>query len=201
MKSIRTTIAASLALSLMLAGCAGTPSGGQQGEPLSAAERQHKREAIRGIKDKTLAQLFAEKPEAKAELEKAVGYGVFEGTQLNALLYVGAAGSGMLVDNAGGKETFMLMTRAGTGPGIGFKEYRQVLVFKSRGLFDLFRSVGADVSASADATAKLGSKGASLDGSLSFNPELSVYQFTDQGLLLQANWGGVAYLPYTALNE
>ena len=58
-----------------------------------------------------------------------------------------------------------------------------------------------DVGASADATFKRsGSAGLTLDGSSSFNPSLSVYQITDSGLLLQANWGGVAYLPDSELN-
>ena len=39
-----------------------------------------------------------------------------------------------------------------------------------------------------------------LDGSTSFNPSLSVYQITDSGALLQANWGGVAYTPDSELN-
>jgi len=60
---------------------------------------------------------------------------------------------------------------------------------------------GADVGASADATFKTsGTKGLTLDGSTSFNPHLSVYQITDSGALLQANWGGVAYLPDGELN-
>jgi lipid-binding SYLF domain-containing protein len=94
----------------------------------------------------------------------------------------------------------MVMKRAGTGPGVGYKGYRQIMVFKTRALFDQFRTVGADVSASADATAKVGGKGSSFDGSVSFNPQLSVYQITDRGLLLQANWGGVAYYPDSELN-
>jgi hypothetical protein len=94
----------------------------------------------------------------------------------------------------------MAMKRAGTGPGAGYKDFRQVMVFKSRALFDQFKSVGADVSASADATAKLGGRGSAIDGSVSFNPQLSVYQFTDSGLLLQANWGGLAYYPDSDLN-
>jgi lipid-binding SYLF domain-containing protein len=93
----------------------------------------------------------------------------------------------------------MHMKRVGTGPGVGYKSFHQVIVFKSRMLFDQFRTVGADVGAGADATARVSGKGPSLDGSVSFNPELSVYQFTDKGLLLQANWGGVGYLPDTEL--
>jgi lipid-binding SYLF domain-containing protein len=95
----------------------------------------------------------------------------------------------------------MLATRAGTGPGIGYKDFRQVLIFKNKEVFDQFRKLGADVAASADATMKLRSEGASADLSTSFNPFISTYQFTDQGLLLQANWGGAAFVPYAQLNQ
>jgi hypothetical protein len=69
-------------------------------------------------------------------------------------------------------------------------------------LLEQFVSVGADVSVSGDATAKLSkeSKGLVLDGTISLNPNMSVYQITEKGLLLQANWGGVAYLPDSDLN-
>jgi lipid-binding SYLF domain-containing protein len=191
-------------LAFALTGCAGAPSSAgpapAAGEKVASAEVTKKRDERRKLRDDTLAQLYAEKPETRDEIAKAEGYAVFQGTQLNVVLYVGASGTGMLVDNKGGAETFMAMKRAGTGPGAGYKDFRQVMVFKSRALFDQFKSMGADVSASADATAKLGGKGSALDGSVSFNPQLSVYQFTDSGLLLQANWGGLAYYPDSELN-
>ena len=188
----------------VFAGCAGTPPAssppeGQAARP-ATAEVEKKRAERRKLRDDTLAQLYAEKPDVRGEIAKAEGYAVFQGTQLNLVLYVGASGTGILVDNKGGAEIFMAMKRAGTGPGAGYKDYRQVMVFKSRALFDQFKTVGADVSASADATMKVGGKGTALDGSVSFNPELSVYQFTDRGLLLQANWGGLAYYPDSDLN-
>jgi lipid-binding SYLF domain-containing protein len=189
---------------IVLAGCASTPPAGTAPQAATAkapsAEVEKQRAARRTLRDRTLAQLYKEKPELRDEVAKAEGYAVFDGTQLNLVLYVGASGQGILVDNKDGAETFMGMKRAGTGPGVGYKDYRQLIVFKSRGLFDQFRTVGADVSASADATMKVGGKGGTLDGSMSFNPELSVYQITDSGLLLQANWGGVAYYPDSDLN-
>ncbi|QJR10838.1 hypothetical protein DSM104443_01908 [Usitatibacter rugosus] len=176
-----------------LAACA-TPGG------ISADAAAKRRAAIQEMRDESLKQFYANKAELREELKGAVGYGVFDASQVNLLLYVGAVGSGVLVDKDG-KETFMKVTRAGTGPGVGYKTYRQLLVFKDQGLFDTFRTLGADVGASADATLKIGSgKGVSLDGSTSFNPYLSVYQYTDSGILLQANWGGVAYLPDEDLN-
>jgi hypothetical protein len=47
----------------------------------------------------------------------------------------------------------------------------------------------------------LGDKGAALDPSLSFNTTVDTYQYTSQGVLLQANWGGVAYLIDSDLNN
>ena len=182
-----------IAAALGVAACA-TPGG------ISSDAAVKRRLAIQEMRDESLKQFYANKPELREELKGAVGYGVFDASQVNLLLYVGAVGSGVLVDKDG-KETFMKVTRAGTGPGVGYKTYRQLLVFKEQGLFDTFRTLGADVGASADATLKIGSgKGVSLDGSTSFNPYLSVYQYTDSGILLQANWGGVAYLPDEDLN-
>lgn len=193
-----------IALPIACAGQAGAQSPDQAPGPaakLTAEEKQKKIADTRKMRDETLVRIFREKPEAQAEIEQAVGYAVFEASQINVILFVSAAGRGVLVDNGTKQETFMTMLRVGTGPGLGYKSYHQVIVFKNRTLFDLFRTVGADVSAGADATARLGGKGLALDGTLSFNPELSVYQMTDSGLLLQANWGGVGYLPDGELND
>ncbi len=48
---------------------------------------------------------------------------------------------------------------------------------------------------------KLRSEAAAADLSTSFNPFISTSQFTDQGLLLQADWGGAAFVPYAQLNQ
>jgi lipid-binding SYLF domain-containing protein len=188
-----------------LGGCASTSNapgatagGGQSTIP--AGEADKKRATLRKLRDDSLADFYATKPEIKEEVEKAVGYAVFDASQVNIVLFVGGLGGGMLVENGTGKETFMKMTRVGTGPGLGFKSFRQLMVFKDRSLFDTFRSVGADVGASADATMKIGDKGVAIAPNVSFNPLLSIYQITDRGALLQANWGGVAYLPDRDLN-
>lgn len=203
MKSIASTLLAVLG-GLLLSSCATAPpadaaKSAQAGQPVSAAVEKGRMER-RELRDRTLEQFYKDKPELRDEIAKAEGYAVFDGSQLNLVLYVGASGHGILVDSKSGAETFMLMKRVGTGPGVGYKDYRQLMVFKSRALFDQFRTVGADVSASADAAMKLGGTGTSLDGSISFNPELSVYQITDRGLMLQANWGGLAYYPDSELN-
>ena len=168
---------------------------------MSAADAAKKREAVLKMRDDALEDFYATKPEIKEDVAKAVGYAVFDGSQVNLVLFVGGLGGGVLVENGTGKETFMKMKRAGTGPGLGYKSFRQLMVFKDRSLFDNFRKLGADVGASADATMKIGGKGVAVAPNISFNPLLSIYQITDRGALLQANWGGVAYLPDADLNR
>ncbi len=167
---------------------------------MSAADAAKKRETVLKMRDDALEDFYATKTEIREEVAKAIGYAVFDASQVNIVLFVGGLGGGVLVENGTGKETFMKMTRAGTGPGVGYKKFRQLMVFKDRALFDNFRSLGADIGASADATMKIGGKGVAVDPNVSFNPLLSIYQITDSGALLQANWGGVAYLPDADLN-
>jgi lipid-binding SYLF domain-containing protein len=168
---------------------------------MSAEEVAKKQGAIRKMRDTALEDFYATKPEIKEELAKAAGYGVFDGSQVNVILFVGGMGGGMLVEGKSGKETFVKMRRLGTGPGVGYKSFRQLMVFKDKALFEQFRALGADVGASADATMKIGGKSVGVDTNVSFNPLLSVYQITDRGALLQANWGGVAYQPDSDLNR
>ena len=170
---------------------------------LSAEEQQNRRDIIRKMRDETLERLYKAHPEAREEILKSVGYAVFDAAQTNIILLVTGYGVGVAVDNDSKQETFMKMARLGTGPGIGYKSYKQVLIFKDKTLFNTFGTVGADVSAGGDATLKLKDAGDNLvlDGTVSFNPLLSVYQMTDHGALLQANWGGVGYLPDGDLNK
>ncbi|WP_313950345.1 hypothetical protein [Accumulibacter sp.] len=181
---------------------AGTEPAEASASQISDKERAAKQAEILAMRDDTLKRLFKAKPQVKAEIAKAAGYAVFDASQTNIILLVTSHGGGVVVDNATKRETFMKMKKLGTGPGVGYKKFKQVLVFKSQKLLDTFVTMGADVAANADATMKLktNEKGMVLDGTASFNPELSVYQLTDRGLMLQANWGGVAYLPDSDLN-
>jgi lipid-binding SYLF domain-containing protein len=190
----------------LLAGCGSTggstgASAGAGESRLSAAEAAKERDALRRLRDETLEDFYATKPELNAEAAKAIGYAVFDASQVNIPLFGGDLGAGVAVETRTGKETFMKMTRAGTGPAVGYKSFRQLMVFRDRSLFDAFRRLGADVAASADATMKIGGKDVAVTPNGSLTPLLSVYQITDRGALLQASWGGVAYRPDPDLNR
>lgn len=194
------------ALAFVLGSAGAVPEETQQEvatSSLSSEDQQKARDSIRQMRDETLARLFKADPKAREAIRKSVGYAVFDASQSNIILLVSGHGSGVAVDNSSKQELFMKMARLGAGPGIGYKRYKQVLIFKDRTLFNTFSTVGADVTASADATFKMRqeSDGLVLNGAVSFNPLLSVYQMTDRGALLQANWGGVGYLPNGDLNK
>ena len=71
-------IVAAVAACAARAGCA-TSGGSPGGSAPSADERRAKIEELR---ERTLADLYAEKPETKAEIQSAVGYAIFDASQV-----------------------------------------------------------------------------------------------------------------------
>lgn len=157
------------------------------------AKAEAKRQAILKMRDTTLERLYQEKPESKAVLDKSPGYAIFDATGVNLLLYVGGKGSGLLVDKATDKPVYMTMVRAGTGPGLGYKEFKQVIVFKNKKALELFQTTGVDVGTSFD-FGKVLAKGQS------FHPDFTLYTITEKGFTVQANWGGTKYFKDGDLN-
>ena len=155
---------------------------------MSAAEKQAERDARLKLAAEGLEKLYAVQPDARAVVEKAPGYAVFDISAIYALLLVGQKGKGVLFDNATKKHTFMLSSRAGTGPGVGKQRVFQIFVFKSKGAMDQFvlaGGLGGDVSRSAST---------GTDGMVrSFNPQIDIYQITISGMAVQASWGGTVY--------
>jgi lipid-binding SYLF domain-containing protein len=157
------------------------------------AKKTEKREAILKMRDATLERLQKEQPDSKPVIAAAPGYAVFDATGVNVVLYVGGKGVGVLVDSATGKPTFMTMVRAGTGPGLGYKEFKQVIVFKTKKAMELFLTAGIDVGSSFDF-------GNVIQQGQSFNPDFALYTMTDKGFTAQANWGGTKYFKDAELN-
>src|SRR5438105_4891237 len=120
MKTMRWT---ALAVVIAIAGCAGSSGN------LAPDEAEKQRVSLREMRDKSLKEFYATNPAIQAEIAAAAGYGVFDGSQVNLVLFVGATGAGVLTARDGA-ETFMTLKRVGTGPGAGYKNYRQLLVFK-----------------------------------------------------------------------
>ncbi len=106
-----------------------------------AADPAAQKAELRKMCDEALATLYKAKPAAKAEVEKAAGYGCF--TSFGISFFVGGAGGrGLVHDNATKKTTFMNMGQATGGLDFGVKDYREVLVFKDKATLAKFIDKG-----------------------------------------------------------
>lgn len=177
-------------VSSFLAACQTNP-----GTPENQAEIKVKREKILAMADEGLKLLYASKPDARAEVEGAVGYAVFDTTSINVILLVGANGPGVIIDNKTKEQTFMSTVRAGTGPGIGYQELYQIFIFKSAAALDQFK-LGGKVGGDLVASTTVGTTALQA----SANPYISVYQVSQKGFALQANWGGALFIVDDELN-
>lgn len=157
------------------------------------------RQAILTMRDDTLAELYELKESAKAEIEAAPGYAVFNSAGLKILVIGAGGGRGVVVDNRNGENTFMNMAEIGAGLGLGIKDIRAVFVFHNAAALDDFITNGVTIGASATAAAKLGDKGEAGSGELVVN-NMSVYQITDNGLALEMMISGTKYWPDSDLN-
>jgi lipid-binding SYLF domain-containing protein len=173
-------LGAAIVAGALLAGCQSKP------EKQSVEEQ---RAMLLRYADETLARLYAEHPDAKAKVEAAAGYAVFQLYAVNAVMLIGQEGRGVLMNNKTRVPYYMRALRAGTGPGVGYQELRQVFVFANEGSMEIFlvgKEAGGDLSAGFTVgTANL---------QQSFNPYVTTYQMNDLGFAIQANWGGTAYI-------
>jgi lipid-binding SYLF domain-containing protein len=189
-----------LKTSLIVAAIAGT-LGACQNVPLpengkpTPQQIAEQRDKTLTMADTALARLYAANPAVRKEIEQAAGYGVFDITTINAVLLVGAKGPGVIFDNKTRKPTFMISMRAGTGPGVGYQELYQIFVFKSQEALDQFK-VGNKAGGDLMASTTVGTTAVQV----SANPYIDVYQLSEKGYALQANYGGAVYLVDPNLN-
>ena len=191
MKAFR-PILAILAAMLYLGGCASTGGGSSS---LSPEEKEKQRGAVLKFAQESLDKLYAINPDTISLVESAPGYAVFDVSAVNIIMFVGQTGKGVLVNNRTKAPTFMKAVRAGTGPGLGYREMRQIFVFKSEAAMEQF-ALGNEAGGDVSAAITVGTTG----GQMSFNPYIDVYQITEKGFTLEAQWGGTVYIADPDLN-
>lgn len=169
----RTSALFGVLLAVLLTGCASSPKPTRPliapPSALSEKARQEQQQAVLKMRDQTLRQLSRLKPQAKAEIEWAAGYGVFEVNGLNAVL-AETHGRGVVVEKATGKAAYMRLARTDVQPGASVQPYRQVLVFHSPQKLSQFVASGSPANVSSD-------------------PDIKVYQINEKGVSVQADWG------------
>lgn len=183
----RLKVLISALLTLLLVACAG------------GSTRQEKIDGIQYMKNDVLSDLYAAKPNIKAQVESAAGYGVFSNANVYVIIASFGGGYGVVHNNRTGAETYMKMGEAGLGLGAGVKDYRLVFVFHTQEALDYFVTNGWSFGGQADAAAKAGEMGGAVGGEIVVN-NITVYQLTDAGLALQATVKGTKYWRDGSLN-
>ena len=178
-----------LCLSLTLTACA-TMGGGNK------VEQQQK---ILQMKDTVLTQLFTSKPDTREQLSAAPGYAVFSNANINLIFIAAGTGYGVVKDLQKNTHTYMNMAEGGVGLGLGVKDYRIVMVFHTKDAMNHFINSGWTFGGNADASAKAGEKGGSVEGEAYYG-DVTVYTFTESGLALQATIKGTKFWRADALN-
>ena len=164
---------------------------------LSVGERQ---QLIYDMEKETLERLYKEDTTTKRKIKKAAGNGTFANANVNLILISAGGGYGVVVDNSTGKRTYMKMALGGIGLGLGAKDYRQVLVFKSKYSLNKFVESGWEFGGHADAAAKAGESGGEMSGEGAFGADIEAYSMTESGLALQATVAGTKYWKDKDLN-
>jgi len=185
-------VSAMVLLSLALVSCATTPA--------STAEKAEKQASIRDMANKTLSDLYAKNPAAKAEIAKAAGYAVFSDFGIKVMWLGGAGGSGVAVNNATKQETFMKMVEFQPGLGLGAAKFRLVFVFATQEAFNSFVTSGWEAGANAMASAKTKTEGGALAGAVSVSKGVKMFQLNDEGAIVGVSLTAAKYYKDKDLN-
>ena len=172
-----------------LSACATSGSG-------SASE---KRASVEKIRQDVLTEIYAEKPDVRNQINSAPGYGVFSNVNVNLLIASVGGGHGVVRNNRTGRDTYMNMGEVGIGLGAGVKDFRVLMVFHSDDALNYFVDQGWSFGAQADAAAKASDKGGAVGGEAVTN-NITIYQLTQSGLVLQATIKGAKFWKNNELN-
>jgi lipid-binding SYLF domain-containing protein len=164
---------------------------------LTTPERQAR---IGSMETDTLQRLYEEHPYTKEDIKNAAGYGVFSNANVHIIFASAGGGYGVVVDNSTGKRTYMRMALGGLGLGLGVKDYRQVLIFKTKEMVDQFVTSGWEFGGHADAAAKASETGGELSSEGAIGEDIVAYSMTESGLALQATVTGTKYWKDKNLN-
>ena len=190
-----------LALSVGFSLLAGGAGGCRASKGAAGSTPEEKRASIQSETQKTLDELYAAKPEAKAKVANSVGYGYFSNMNVNLLVMSTENGYGVVHDNSAGKDTYMKMAGAGVGLGMGAKDTRVIMVFTDPKVMENFVTKGWTAGGSADAAAKTKEEGSATGAGATAVPGMEIYQFTKAGLALQATVQGTKFWPDDSLNQ
>ena len=94
----------------------------------------------------------------------------------------------------------MKMAMFGVGLGLGVKDFRAVIIYRTPESLNTFITEGWEWGGHADAAAKAGDKGGAIGAAGDISADMEIYQFTEAGIALQATIAGTKYWKDKNLN-
>ncbi len=166
----------------------------------AADDKAKKQENVQKMADKVLQDLYKTQPKAKAAVEKAAGYAVFNNMGVKILVAGSGKGSGLAKNNKTQKITYMKMIEVQAGLGFGVKKFNLVWVFENDKVFNKFIESGWEFGGEANAAAKTGTQGGALEGAVPIADGVWLYQMTEKGLALELAVKSTKYYKDSDLN-
>ena len=167
---------------------------------VAAKSKEEKQAEARKKADQTLQRLYKAKPSARAAIKTAAGYAVFNSGGAKILIAGAGRGSGIAVDKATQKVTYMKMREIQAGLGMGVKKFSTIFVFETKDGLQRFINSGWEFGGQTTAAAKTGGGGGSFQGAASVSPGVWMYQLTDKGIALELTGKGTKYFKDDDLN-
>jgi lipid-binding SYLF domain-containing protein len=154
---------------------------------------QQKREFVNEMADATLAELYENNPAVESLVQNAVGYGVFSDINTQLLYFGTGNGYGVVTNNADGFKTYMRMGEASAGLGVALTDFREVIIFNDQSVYNDFVTEGWSFGAQGEAAAKYQGTGGAASGEVPLDSAVLVYQITESGIALRANFSASKY--------
>src|SRR5450755_673891 len=155
---------------------------------------------VENVAQKTLEQLCTADPPAKAAVQHAAGYAVFNNMGVKLLFAGSGAGKGIAVDNKTKKVTFMKMVELQAGLGFGVEKFSVVFVFDNEKVLSNFINSGWEFGSQASAAAKTTTQGGAMAGAASVSEGVWMYQLTEKGLAAEITATSTKYYKDSDLN-
>ncbi len=170
-----------------------------------AADNQEKidkeRAEIDALSVKALDNLYEKVPSSQNVIKNCYAYATLSNTGMKIGLFGDAHGRGLAINNATDEKVYMRMKELGIGIGLGIKEYDLIFVIETENAWKDFISGEIKFAGSAEAAAKDGVTGDSLEGATYASEGIWVYQITKKGLALDASIKGTKVYADKKLNK